>query len=163
MTFQKNLSITCFIVVTLALAQECHAQNLPQDYVNAHNTARAAVGVGNILWNTTLATYAQNYANQRKVDCTLQHSSGPYGENIASGSGAFMTGLAAVQLWVNEKADYDYYSNTCTSGKVCGHYTQVVWRDSARIGCARVQCNNGWYFVTCNYDSPGNWVGEQPY
>ncbi|KAL2927626.1 Pathogenesis-related protein 1A [Bienertia sinuspersici] len=94
---------------------------------------------------------------------TILLGHGPYGENIASGSGAFMTGLAAVQLWVNEKADYDYYSNTCASGKVCGHYTQVVWRDSARIGCARVQCNNGWYFVTCNYDSPGNWVGEQPY
>ncbi|KMT00994.1 hypothetical protein BVRB_9g222550 [Beta vulgaris subsp. vulgaris] len=141
----------------------CHAQNLPLDYVNAHNTARAAVGVGNIQWNDTLAAYAQQFANQRKVDCALQHSGGPYGENLAIGSGASMTGTAAVQLWVNEKANYDYYSNTCAINKVCGHYTQVVWSNSVRLGCARVQCNNGWYFITCNYDIRGNIFGQKPY
>ncbi|CAL2279505.1 unnamed protein product [Prunus armeniaca] len=31
------------------------------------------------------------------------------------------------------------------------------------LGCARVQCSNGWWFVTCNYDPPGNYVGQRPY
>ncbi|KAK2987450.1 hypothetical protein RJ640_018587 [Escallonia rubra] len=86
----------------------------------------------------------------------------PYGENLAKGSGDF-TGKAAVDLWVGEKQYYDYNSNSCASGKVCGHYTQVVWRKSARVGCARVRCNNGWWFITCNYDPPGNYVGQRPY
>ncbi|XP_057534987.1 pathogenesis-related protein 1A-like [Amaranthus tricolor] len=160
----KNLAIfTCLIVVTLAISQLCHAQNSAQDYVNAHNTARSAVGVGNIQWNETVAAYALQYANQRKADCAMQHSSGPYGENLAAGSGSFMTGTYAVQMWVNEKVYYDYNTNTCAANKVCGHYTQVVWRDSVRVGCARVQCNNGWYFVTCNYDTPGNYIGQKPY
>ncbi|KNA21092.1 hypothetical protein SOVF_046430 [Spinacia oleracea] len=143
----------------------CHAQNSPQDYVNAHNAARAAVGVGNIQWDNQVAAFAQQYANQRKGDCAMRHSGGggKYGENLAAGSGAFMTGTAAVQMWVNEKADYNYNSNTCAPNKVCGHYTQVVWRNSVRVGCARVQCNNGWFFVTCNYDPPGNYVGQKPY
>ncbi|XP_021776105.1 pathogenesis-related protein PRB1-3-like [Chenopodium quinoa] len=164
MNFSKTFAyVTCFIVITLALTQKCHAQSLPQDYVNSHNSARTAVGVVNIQWNTTLATYAQNYANQRIADCAMQHSGGPYGENIAAGSSASLTGTAAVQLWVNEKVNYDYYSNTCAPNKVCGHYTQVVWSNSVQLGCARVQCNNGWYFVTCNYYPRGNYVGQKPY
>ncbi|KAF3955674.1 hypothetical protein CMV_019126 [Castanea mollissima] len=119
------------------------------------------VGVPNITWNSTVATYAQNYANSRIGDCNLEHSNGSYGENLAKGSGSF-TGTAAVNLWVAEKNCYDYNSNTCVGGQ-CLHYTQVVWRNSFRLGCARVQCNNGWWFVTCNYDPPGNYVGQRPY
>ncbi|XP_010691522.2 pathogenesis-related protein PR-1 type [Beta vulgaris subsp. vulgaris] len=168
MNFSKNLtSFLCFFFATLALAQMCHAQNSPQDYVNAHNDARAAVGVGNIQWDDQVAAFAQQYADQRKGDCVLQHSGGGgrYGENLAGGSGPglVLTATTAVQMWVAEKADYDYNSNTCASGKVCGHYTQVVWRDSVRLGCARVQCDNGGIFVTCNYDPPGNFVGQKPY
>ncbi|CAO2815857.1 unnamed protein product [Amaranthus hypochondriacus] len=160
----KNIVLfSCLIFITLVFAQTCFAQNSPQDYVNAHNAARSAVGVGNIQWDEGVANYARQYANQRIGDCAMRHSSGPYGENLASGSGAFMTGTAAVQMWVNEKVNYDYNSNTCAPGKVCGHYTQVVWRDSVRVGCARVRCNNGWYFVTCNYAPPGNYVGRRPY
>ncbi|KAI3762269.1 hypothetical protein L1987_52694 [Smallanthus sonchifolius] len=53
-----------------------HAQNSPQDYLNAHNAARAQVGVGNMEWNPSLAAYAQSYANQRIGDCNLVHSGG---------------------------------------------------------------------------------------
>jgi len=154
----------CFVIaITLALTLQCHAQNSPQDYVNAHNAARAAVGVPNIEWNDQVAAYAQQYAQQRIGDCALQHSGGPYGENIAWGSDGSLTGTAAVQLWVNEKADYDYNTNTCAPGKQCGHYTQVVWRNSIHLGCARVQCNSGGTFITCNYDPPGNVIGQKPY
>ncbi|XP_076953348.1 pathogenesis-related leaf protein 4-like [Bidens hawaiensis] len=160
-SFKLQLAI-CFLS-TLAMFQSTHAQNSPGDYLNAHNAARAQVGVGNMVWSTTLAAYAQNYANQRARDCNLVHSGGPYGENLAAGSGAF-TGTAAVNSWVNEKADYDHNSNTCASGKVCGHYTQVVWRNSNQLGCARVQCaNNGWWFVICSYNPRGNYIGQSPY
>ncbi|XP_074310355.1 pathogenesis-related protein 1B-like [Silene latifolia] len=154
---------SCLIIVTIALIEISHAQNSPQDYVDAHNAARDAVGVGPIEWDDTVAAYAQEYANSRINDCLLEHSSGPYGENLAQGSGDFMTGIEAIKLWVDEQVDYDYNSNTCADGKVCGHYTQVVWRDSIRLGCARVECDNGWYYVTCNYDPPGNFVGQWPY
>ncbi|MEM6522020.1 MAG: CAP domain-containing protein, partial [Cyanobacteria bacterium P01_C01_bin.70] len=40
-----------------------------------------------------------------------------------------------VAAWVAEKADYDYASNSCASGKVCGHYTQIVWRETTAVGC----------------------------
>ncbi|KAJ6671079.1 CYSTEINE-RICH SECRETORY PROTEIN-RELATED [Salix viminalis] len=150
-----------FCLVSLALVHPSHAQNLPQDYLNAHNAARSQVSVANIIWDSTVAAYALNYANSRISDCSLVHSNGPYGENLAKGSGSF-TGTAAVNLWVAEKPHYDYASNSCVGGQ-CLHYTQVVWRNSVRVGCARVQCTNGWWFISCNYDPPGNYIGQRPY
>lgn len=74
-----------------------------------------------------------------------------------------MSGTSAVAMWVNEKVDYNYNSNTCATNKVCGHYTQVVWRKSVRLGCAKVRCRNGGTLISCNYDPRGNYVGQKPY
>ncbi|XP_004289701.1 PREDICTED: pathogenesis-related protein 1B-like [Fragaria vesca subsp. vesca] len=157
------LFVAFLCLIGLAAVHPSHAQNSQQDYLNAHNTARAHVGVANIIWDSTVAAYAQNYANSRIADCNLVHSGGPYGENLAKGSSSALTGTAAVNLWVAEKPYYNYTSNSCTGGQQCLHYTQVVWANSIRLGCARVQCTNTWWFVTCNYDPPGNYVGQLPY
>ncbi|KAL5560880.1 hypothetical protein UlMin_030627 [Ulmus minor] len=157
----SRVSLAIFVCM-VGLALTCNAQDAPQDYLNAHNSARDQVSVDHLTWDDTVAAYAQNYANQRQGDCNLVHSGGPYGENLAWSSGD-LSGTAAVGLWVAEKDDYDYNSNTCAAGKVCGHYTQVVWRNSVRVGCAKVRCNNGGTFIGCNYDPPGNYVGQRPY
>ncbi|OWM79123.1 pathogenesis-related protein 1-like [Punica granatum] len=155
----------CFAIASLlcfALVSPSHAQNSPQDYLDAHNAARRQVGVGPMVWDDKLATYARDYANKRIGDCKLVHSGGPYGENLAWSSGD-MSGTTAVKLWVDEKAYYNYNSNTCAQGKVCGHYTQVVWRNSVRLGCAKVRCNSGGTSIICSYDPRGNIVGQKPY
>ncbi|XP_077233493.1 pathogenesis-related protein PRB1-2-like [Tasmannia lanceolata] len=159
----STIVLAFMCVMGLAMAHFCQAQNSPQDYLNPHNAARAQVGVGPMTWDNTVAAYAQNYANQRIGDCQLMHSGGPYGENIFWGSGGDFTAVDAVNAWVNERGDYNYAANACASGKQCGHYTQVVWRNSVRLGCARVRCNSGAIFITCNYDPPGNFVGQRPY
>ncbi|XP_031480780.1 pathogenesis-related protein PR-1 type-like [Nymphaea colorata] len=140
-----------------------HAQNSPQDFLAAHNKARAQVGVGHMVWDANVAAYAQKYAKQRIGDCRLVHSHGPYGENLFLSSGHQNTAKDAVNWWVAEKRYYNHATNTCACGKVCGHYTQVVWRKSVRLGCARVKCHNGAIFITCNYYPPGNVKGERPY
>ncbi|URD89142.1 hypothetical protein MUK42_32887 [Musa troglodytarum] len=68
--------------MALAIACTTIAQNSAQDFVDAHNSARAAVGVGPVSWDDNVAAYAQNYANQRIGDCQLVHSRGSYGENL---------------------------------------------------------------------------------
>ncbi|KAK3153635.1 hypothetical protein QOZ80_2BG0178730 [Eleusine coracana subsp. coracana] len=141
------------------------AQNTPQDYVDLHNEARRADGVGPVTWDATLAWYAEDYAAQRAGDCQLLHSDGPYGENLYWGpAGWEWTAADAVQLWVDEKNNYHYDTNSCDPGTMCGHYTQVVWRDSVRIGCARVVCAaNLGVFIICSYDPRGNWNDERPF
>ncbi|WMV12727.1 hypothetical protein MTR67_006112 [Solanum verrucosum] len=161
--FKGSNVVICFIILAFVLPY-CDGQNSQTDYLYTHNSARSQVtGVSAITWNTTIEAYAQNYANQRINDCNLVHSNGPYGENIAKGSGSF-TGTAAVDLWVAEKLYYDYTSNSCTGVHECRHYTQVIWKNSIQLGCARVQCtNNNWWFVICNYNPPGNYIGQRPY
>ncbi|WP_438794038.1 pathogenesis-related family 1 protein [Salmonella sp. NW1113] len=141
------------------------AQDSPQDYLNVHNQARADVNAGlrPLVWDETVAAFARRYANERRSDCRLVHSTNrPYGENLAWSSGD-MSGADAVRMWVNERQFYNYGSNSCAPNQVCGHYTQVVWRNTVRVGCAKVRCNNGGTFIGCNYDPPGNWVGQKPY
>ncbi|GLT27525.1 hypothetical protein SLA2020_025120 [Shorea laevis] len=154
-------ALACLLVLAFVIGLS-HAQDSPKDYLSAHNAARAAVGVVPMTWNSTVATYARDYLNQHIGDCEMVHSSGPYGENLAWGS-ADLSGTYAVKMWVDEKADYDYNSNSCAPNAVCGHYTQVVWRNSVRLGCAKVKCNNGGTLISCNYDPPGNYIGERPY
>ncbi|XP_074343624.1 pathogenesis-related protein 1A-like [Apium graveolens] len=151
--------------LTLALLHHSHAQNSNQDFLDAHNAARAQVGVAPMTWDPKLAAYAYNHTNSILADCKPAHSiKCPYGENLAKGARSILTGTAAVKAWVAEQKYYNYSTNTCLPAAVCGHYTQVVWKKSVRLGCARALCNNGKAFITtCSYDPPGNYKGMKPY
>ena len=133
-------------------------------FLGPQNAVRAPLRVRPLVWDSKLERYARSYANQRRYDCALVHSNGPYGENIFWGSGTGWTPLQAVAAWVDERKWYRYVSNSCAGGQVCGHYTQIVWKDTRRVGCAKVTCVDGkGVFMICNYDPPGNYYGEKPY
>ncbi len=69
-----------------------------------------------------------------------------------------------VNDWASEKAYYDYANNSCESGKACGHYTQVVWNTSTKVGCAYAICEDSHDQVwVCQYQPAGNVVGRKPY
>ena len=111
--------------------------------------------------------------------CTGTHNPnrGPYGENIAAHwfsqpQPPPPTAQSVVTtLWASEAVDYNYATNTCAAGKVCGHYTQIVWRSTTGVGCAMQYCTvnspggaafPNWYFTVCDYSPPGNFP-TQPY
>jgi pathogenesis-related protein 1 len=142
----------------------------------AHNQVRAAVvttpGIPPLVWNEDLEATAAAWAAQcidnaapaGLIDHNPDRSVGhPYyvGENIYGGSGQ-PTAQQVVDLWVSEEGNYDYATNTCSG--VCGHYTQVVWRTTAEIGCAMHDCAGLTYrySVVCDYGPGGN-NGNPPY
>ncbi|XP_040385479.1 protein PRY1-like [Oryza brachyantha] len=133
------------------------------DIVKEHNVFRYREKVPPIEWNATLATYAQKYAEKRRGDCKLEHSTGPYGENMMFGTGKEWTWKKTVDDWSNEKKSYDYNSNSCQAGKQCAHYTAVVWRNTTGVGCGRVVCSSGDTIMVCSYWPPGNYENVKPF
>jgi uncharacterized protein YkwD len=142
----------------------------------AHNRIRAQVGatppLPDFAWSQDLADIAQSYAEHLSGSCDLVHSKGQYGENLAFFGGSRATSSEVVDLWAGEKACYTYgtfertdsCTSACDSSGGCGHYTQVVWRDTKVVGCGVATCANGQSEIwVCNYDPPGNYVGEAPY
>lgn len=134
------------------------------EMVDAHNKWRAEVGVPPVRWDAQLAREAQEWADKLLCLDVLKHSSHEErdgkGENLYWSSNPNVTPTAVVDAWGNEKYDYDYDSNSCTS--VCGHYTQVVWRETKKIGAAVAKDGDDVYWV-CRYDPPGNVIGRRPY
>lgn len=133
---------------------------------DAHNVVREGVGIGPLTWDPVLAEFAAEHIAflDSERSCNLIHSiDPPYGENLFWASFPVDSGIV-VQSWADEVLDYDYPTNRCNPGKACGHYTQIVWEDTERVGCAKIVCGGGRGEIwSCNYDPPGNWVGEHPY
>ncbi|CAN6348656.1 unnamed protein product [Urochloa humidicola] len=137
-------------------------QKAIEDILKEHNAFRAKEHVPALTWNATLAKFSQQYAETLKADCKMVHSTSPYGENLMLGSGA-VTWKTTVDEWSDEKKSYHYGSNSCDAGKMCGHYTAVVWKGTTTVGCGRVVCNNGDTMIMCSYWPPGNYDGVKPF
>eukprot|EP00731_Ephydatia_muelleri_P014208 Em0007g1518a len=172
-----------FVVLAAAITETYGQTGLTaaqkQQFVDAHNALRksvkpAATNMKTMIWNNELATIAQNYANK----CIWAHNPSRIsktfsyvGENIYITTGTVTNYRSVVQDWYNEVANYHYSTNTCDSGKVCGHYTQVVWATSNSLGCGVKRCAKltnlpsfkNALMVVCDYGPGGNYVGQKPY
>jgi len=133
-----------------------------------HNQVRADVGVGPLRWSEDLSHYAQQWADHLAATrCGLQHRprSGKwrqnFGENLFMGTIGYYGIADAVKEWAAEKRLYPGGPYQA-SWRGVGHYTQIVWRETRRVGCATSACK-GNLVVVCNYDPPGNYIGEYPY
>ena len=68
----------------------------------------------------------------------------------------------AAKAWETEKRFYKGGKLTESNWYDSGHYTQMVWRNTGEVGCAKSLCD-GNMIVVCNYNPPGNYLGEAPY
>ncbi|KAL6197028.1 hypothetical protein ACLB2K_032641 [Fragaria x ananassa] len=126
-------------------------------YLVPHNTERSKLGLPPLKWSKKLESYASWWARQRREDCSLIHSNIEYGENLFWGSGHDWKPSDAVRAWAKESCYYNHKTNSCEHNKQdCLHYTQMVWRQSSKIGCAKVVCKSGDTIFACVYDPPGN-------
>jgi uncharacterized protein YkwD len=127
----------------------------------AHNAVRATVKAPPLAWSQNLAHVAQEWANTLIGQRAITHRpKSKYGENIYVVEGSKATAEKAVERWASEAANYDRKSNKCMGS--CGHYTQVVWSGTKEVGCA-VARERGREVWVCEYNPPGNFVGQRPY
>ena len=141
-------------------ANICDTSEPAQEMLALHNAVRATVRLPPLQWSEMLAGYSQKWANVLLAQNLSSHNpNSPYGENIfITGSGA--TPSLVMKQWASEILYYSYITNSCSND--CGHYTQLVWRDTRKVGCA-VARNERREIWVCSYDPPGNYRGEWPY
>lgn len=150
--------------------------------LSSHNIVRTQLKLKPLYWSNRLARYAQQWANHQALTqhCGMQHRphhNSPfkqiYGENLFWASpkrwSDGKTELQTISInevitsWADEVVDYHYQSNQCRNGAQCGHYTQIVWRETQAVGCAKAICPDKSQLWVCNYHPAGNYIGEQPY
>src|SRR5437763_749399 len=124
-------------LIGLACAGADERPRLAREMLEAHNAVRKSVRVKALSWSEKLASNAQQWADSLIRQGGFRHQPrNVYGENLFALMGNNPRGTAAevVANWASEAAYYDYRSNLCHG--VCGHYTQMVWRDTHEVGCA---------------------------
>lgn len=138
--------------------------------LSLHNTYRSWHRAPAMTWDSTLeraaTAWAQNLANQ---GCGLQHGGhNGAGQNLymlSNSGGVDRSCSAAATAWYNEVSLYrfsstPYSSNSWQFGAI-GHFTQLVWVSSTRLGCGIGIGNGGrCKVVACHYSPTGNYVGD---
>ena len=73
----------------------------------------------------------------------------------------------AVADWYQEVKDFTSSSiEPFQFSSATGHYTQLVWAESDRVGCGATSYTEGQWFTTlyvCNYGPNGNFIQGQMY
>lgn len=136
-----------------------------QMILDRHNFWRADVGINEeLVWSKDMARLAADWAKElKKMGCGWEHRpDNKFGENLFKGTTGYYDAAYVVDAWGSEKEFYNYEKNNCKRGEMCGHYTQMIWKTTTKVGCAKITCD-GMDIWVCNYDPPGNWVGEKPY
>lgn len=80
-------------------------------------------------YSHSLEMTAGSYASR----CLFEHSSIPgVGENLFATTGIPVVATMDLRSYIythwgnSEKENYNFETNQCAEGKVCGHYTQVI-------------------------------------
>ena len=121
--------------------------------LNSTNTFRTQHNATSLTWNNTLASSASTLTSR----CKFKHSgTRNIGENIAAG---YKNVTATIDGWGNERRNYDF-GDEGGFDEDTGHFTQLVWKATRSVGCARKLCGELGWFVVCQYEPPGNVDGE---
>jgi len=129
--------------------------------VTRNNEIRAERFSGSpISWSDTLAISAQEHADYLASTNTFEHGNSPYGENLYA-SGSDVGYVTAINSWYEEKS----YFNTTTKeySYQSGHYTQLIWKNTTEVGCAKSSSSSWRTIIVCRYNPPGNYIGQSAY
>jgi hypothetical protein len=151
-------------------AAQSFAAQFPARILAAHNRERALVGAPLLVWDNALGTSAAAYAQQLAFTGRFEHSDRAgrrgIGENLWTGTHGAYSVEAMVGAWASEKRMFVpgiFPANSRTGNWIdIGHYSQMIWPTTLRIGCALAGTARTDYLV-CRYSPSGNingrWVG----
>lgn len=133
----------------------------------AHNSARDAYGSKPLQWDDRLAADAARHARTLSARGEMAHdpqhgARTRQGENLFMGTSGAFSYAAMAKLWVDEGRWFrkGVFPDVTTAGdwSRVGHYTQIVWPQTQRVGCATAS-NGEDDVLVCRYLPAGNFVG----
>jgi len=162
-------SLALMLVGPLLAAMSTPAHHWQDRLLAAHNRERQAVGVPALAWDEDLAESARGWADQLASTGAFHHAPEsafrPQGENLWAGTRGAYSIEEMVGAWAREKRYFKMgtFPNNSTTGRVAdvGHYTQLIWRQTDRVGCA-IASGSREDVLVCRYSNAGNYRGERP-
>ncbi|MFJ4923481.1 CAP family protein [Streptomyces sp. NPDC088725] len=139
-----------------------------REILRSVNSYRARHGVPPVKLDTKVTRYAKSRAatvssreQLREAHRGLDHK---YGENLfwhGSTEPNKVAASAAVRAWYEESSKYDFDSGQFS--EETGHFTQLVWKGTKRIGAARADGKGDdemhESYIVVNFSPPGNMTG----
>lgn len=174
----------------LCSSNEGMTDSVRQKFLDLHNGYRSSLARGlepdalggfapkakkmlKMVYDCSVEASALRHANK----CVYQHSASSdragLGENIYKTTrlnyDKVKAAIQSSQLWWNELKEYGVGpSNNLTTAlwnradMQIGHYTQMAWKTSYRLGCAIAHCPS-FTFGVCQYGPPGNYLNRLIY
>ncbi|XP_040285784.1 cysteine-rich secretory protein 2-like [Bufo bufo] len=139
----------------------CDNEDIKKIIINTHNELRAKVDPSpsnmlKLVWDDEAAANALKWAKK----CKHCHSS-PDEREISEcdcGENLYMTNrlynwTKIIQGWFDEKKDFKHGTGATSKGACIGHYTQLVWYRTYKMGCALAYCpkQEMIYYYVCQY------------
>ena len=166
-TIVRAIGMALLMTATPAMPQESRPLTpQEQDWLTAHNAARADVGLGPLQWNPDLAADAEDWAISLAERRAFQHA--PHdtrkgqGENLWMGTQGRYAPATMISYFVAEKRDFrpGTFPDISHTGRWSdvGHYTQIIWPETQQVGCAMAS-NRRDDVLVCRYWPAGNVMG----
>lgn len=159
-------------VLSACVLQDVCTDNsqVQEEIVNFHNELRRSVSPSaqdmlQMSWSDDIKASMQTWVDKCKLahglPSTRELNGYEMGENLFYSS-TLQSWTAVIKAWHSEVQNYQYPKGS-TNGQEVGHYTQVIWNSSYRVGCAMAVCPNNIYFYGCQYYRAGNFRTWRPY
>lgn len=165
----RNLKALAIASLAIAAATvEARPASFERELVALHNDERARVGAAPLAWDDDLAADARAYARRLAArNRGLVHSDRDerpgQGENLWVGTAGYFATAAMFDSWADERRYFrpGRFPDVArgVGWQQVGHYTQIVWARTDRVGCG-VHRGGGWDYLVCRYSPAGNVMGQ---
>jgi len=172
-TWLVKLLLLAVIAVPSAAQPSGQQKEQPQKFhdimLETHNKERSLQGLQRLSWDDGLARDALVWAQKLAKESKFEHAfkeigKKGQGENLWMGTADYFSQQAMVEMWLAEKrvTKSGTFPDVSTTGNwsEVGHYTQIIWPTTQKLGCALGR-NQKDEFLVCRYWPAGNIIGTK--
>ena len=133
-----------------------------KDALNRHNYYRALHQADDLVRDSTLEKIALENAEYMIQTKTIkffdsEYENNPIGQNFNITLKSVPNGAEVTDNWYSKVSNYDFSRSGYSSQ--ASEFTQVVWKNTKKIGCAYA-CESILCFAICLYYPCGNYIGQ---